>query len=474
VVIGGKSCCGKLVALPESTLIRRRTMMFEPDAESMPAEQLAGLQEDRLRGLVDRLLAADGVQAERLRSAGITSGGGVGLPDLPQLPMTEKKDLWDGYPLRMLGVDRSEVVALHGSSGTGGRPTLVGYTRSDLRLWARMCARALAAAGAGPGSLIHNAYGYGLFTGGLGIHQGATVLPVSGGMTPRQVTLIRDLQPDILTCTPSYAIRLGEALADAGLRPGAGLTLRAGVFGAEPWSKQLRARIEELLGLRALDIYGLSEVIGPGVAAECAEAADGLHVNEDHFLVEAVDPVTAKPVADGTQGELVFSTLTREAGPLLRYRTGDIAALRRDPCPCGRTLVKMSQVTGRRDDMLVIRGVNVYPSEVERVLLGHTSLSPDYLLVVDERAAQSQLLALCEYAPGSSRTAGARQDGAGPDGAQEPGPAEADLELRLREVLGVRVGVRVLAGGTLPRTEVGKAVRVVRWAGGEPPVPGLS
>jgi phenylacetate-coenzyme A ligase PaaK-like adenylate-forming protein len=215
-------------------------------------------------------------------------------------------------------------------------------------------------------------------------------------------------------------------------------------------------------------------VIGPGVAAECAEAADGLHVNEDHFLVEAVDPVTAKPVADGTQGELVFSTLTREAGPLLRYRTGDIAALRRDPCPCGRTLVKMSQVTGRRDDMLVIRGVNVYPSEVERVLLGHTSLSPDYLLVVDERAAQSQLLALCEYAPGSSRTAGARQDGAGPDGAQEPGPAEADLELRLREVLGVRVGVRVLAGGTLPRTEVGKAVRVVRWAGGEPPVPGLS
>jgi phenylacetate-coenzyme A ligase PaaK-like adenylate-forming protein len=227
-------------------------MMFEPDAESMPAEQLAGLQEERLRVLVDRLLAADGVQAERLRSAGVTSGGGVALSDLPQLPMTEKKDLWDAYPLRMLGVDRSEVVALHGSSGTGGRPTLVGYTRNDLRLWARMCARALAAAGAGPGSLIHNAYGYGLFTGGLGIHQGAielgaTVVPVSGGMTPRQVTLIRDLQPDILTCAPSYAIRLGEALADVGLRPGAGLALRAGVFGAEPWSVPLRARIEELL-----------------------------------------------------------------------------------------------------------------------------------------------------------------------------------------------------------------------------------
>jgi phenylacetate-coenzyme A ligase PaaK-like adenylate-forming protein len=435
-------------------------MMFEPDAESMPAEQRAGLQELRLRALVDRLLALDGVQAERLRSAGVTAGSALGLRDLPRLPMTEKKDLWDAYPLRMLGVDRTEVVAYHGSSGTGGRPTLVGYTRADLRLWARMCARALAAAGAGPGSVIHNAYGYGLFTGGLGIHQGAIelgagVVPASGGMTARQVTLIRDLRPDILTCTPSYAIRLGEALADAGLRPGQGLCLRAGLFGAEPWSAQLRARIEELLGLRALDIYGLSEVIGPGVAAECAEAADGLHVNEDHFLVEVVDPVTAAPVPDGNPGELVFSSLTREAVPLLRYRTGDIAALRRGPCACGRTLVKMSQVTGRRDDMLVIRGVNLYPSEVERVLLEDTSLSPDYLLVVDERAGQPHLVALCEY----------RTDGAG--------PAEAEIEVRLRNALGVRVTVRLLPGGTVPRHELGKAVRVVRWAGGEPPVPGL-
>src|SRR3984957_18236145 len=288
--------------------------MFEPDAEAMPAEALAGLQTERLRAMVDRLLAAGGLQGARLKEPGIDSGSEVNLAVLSRLPTTTKADLWEAYPFGLLAVPREEVVAVHGSSGTGGRPTMVGYTRSDLRLWARMCARALAAAGAGPGSLIHNAYGYGLFTGGLGIHQGAielgaTVLPVSGGMTPRQDTLIRDLQPDILTCTPSYAIRRGEALADAGLRPGAGLPLRAGVFGAEPWSKQLRARIEELLGLRALDIYGLSEVIGPGVAAECAEAADGLHVNEDHFLVEAVDPVTAKPVPDGTQGELVFSTL---------------------------------------------------------------------------------------------------------------------------------------------------------------------
>ena len=434
--------------------------IFEPDAETMPAGERAVLQAERLRALIGRLLAAGGLQAGRLAEAGVASGSDVALDDLARLPTTTKRDLWESYPFGLLAVPRDQVVAVHGSSGTGGRPTLVSYTRGDIALWSRMCARALAAAGAGPGTIVHNAYGYGLFTGGLGIHQGAielgaTVVPVSGGMTARQVTLIADLRPEILTCTPSYAIRLGEALADAGLRPGHGLALRAGIFGAEPWSPQLRARIEELLGLRALDIYGLSEVIGPGVAAECAEAADGLHVNEDHFLVEAVDPVTAVPVPDGTPGELVFSSLTREAVPLLRYRTGDIAALRRGTCVCGRTLVKMSRVTGRRDDMLVIRGVNLYPSEVERVLLEHTSLSPDYLLVLDERAAQPDLVALCEY----------RLD--------RGGPAGGEVEARLREVLGVRITVRLLPAGTVPRTEVGKAVRVVRWAGGEAPVPGL-
>jgi phenylacetate-CoA ligase len=326
-----------------------------------------------------------------------------------------------------------------------------------------MCARALAAAGAGPASIVHNAYGYGLFTGGIGIHQGAvelgaTVVPVSGGMTARQVTLLRDLRPDILTCTPSYAIRLGEALAEAGLRPGSGLHLSAGLFGAEPWTDAMRARISELLGLRALDIYGLSEVIGPGVASECLVAADGLHVNEDHFIVEAVDPESGEPVPDGTPGELVFSTVTKEALPLLRYRTGDIAALRRGPCECGRTLVKMSKVTGRRDDMLVIRGVNVYPSEVERILLAHPALASDYLLVVDERTVPARLVACCEY----------RTDSAGPR------PAPAAIESRLREGLGVGVVVRVLETGTIPRSEVGKAVRVRRWSEGEPPLPGLS
>jgi phenylacetate-coenzyme A ligase PaaK-like adenylate-forming protein len=437
--------------------------MFEPDAESMPRERLAGLQQERLRGLIGRLLAAGGVQAGRLKEAGVASGDDVTIADLPRLPMTGKDDLWHGYPFGMFAVKPDDVVALHGSSGTGGRPTLVGYTRADLRIWSRMCARALAAAGAGPGRLVHNAYGYGLFTGGIGIHQGAvelgaTVLPISGGMTTRQVTLMRDLQPDILTCTPSYAIRLGEALAGAGLGPGSGLRLSAGLFGAEPWTDAMRARIEELLGLRALDIYGLSEVIGPGVAAECLAAADGLHVNEDHFLVEAVDPATGQPVPERTPGELVFSTLTKEALPLLRYRTGDIAALRREACACGRTLVKMSKVTGRRDDMLVIRGVNVYPSEVERVLLTHPAVAADYLLVVDEREIPSRLLACVEL-----RT---------PEAA--PLWAANELESRLREELGVGVAVRLVEPGTIPRSEVGKAVRLRRWAGGDPPLPGLA
>jgi phenylacetate-coenzyme A ligase PaaK-like adenylate-forming protein len=438
-------------------------VMFEPDAESMPAESLTGLQLERLRALVDRLLALGGLQATRLKEAGVVAGADVNLATLSRLPTTDKRDLWQAYPFGLLAVPREEVVAVHGSSGTGGRPTLVAYTRDDLKLWARMCARALAAAGATQVSLVHNAYGYGLFTGGLGIHQGAielgaTVVPASGGMTARQVTLIRDLQPDILTCTPSYAIRLGEALAEAGAGPGNGLSLRAGIFGAEPWTHEMRLRLEELLGIRALDIYGLSEVIGPGVASECVVAADGLHVNEDHFLAEALDPVTGLPVPDGEPGELTFTTMTKQALPLLRYRTGDIASLRRGTCRCGRTLVKMSKIIGRKDDMLVVRGVNVYPSEVERVLLEQDALASDYLLVVDERSPQHRLIAICE--PGTGRTG--RELDAGL------------IESRLKDALGLSVAVRLMPSGSVPRTEVGKAVRVVRWSGGEPPVPGIS
>jgi phenylacetate-coenzyme A ligase PaaK-like adenylate-forming protein len=439
--------------------------IFDRAAETMPAAERTVLQSGRLSALVDRLIAAGGVQGERLGAAGVTRGSDVTLDSLPGLPFTRKRDLWDTYPFGMLSVPREEVVAVHGSSGTGGRPTLVSYSRADIDLWSQMCARALVAAGATSGSIVHNAYGYGLFTGGMGIHQGALrlgamVVPISGGMTARQLTLLQDLRPDILTCTPSYAIRLGEAMAETGVKP-AEIGLKAGLFGAEPWSEPMRARIEGLLGLRALDIYGLSEMIGPGVAVECVVAQDGLHINEDHFLVEAVDPVTGEPVPDGTLGELVFSTLTRQAMPLLRYRSGDISALHHGGCACGRTLVRMSKVSGRSDDMLVIRGVNLYPAEIERVLLADGRVSPHYLLVVDARTAVKDLIVAVE-----STTVHAA------------GPASAEslangLENAVRAQLGLRTQVRVCAAGTLPRADVGKVVRVVTWAAGEPPLPGL-
>ncbi|MER7546566.1 phenylacetate--CoA ligase [Spirillospora sp. NPDC127506] len=427
--------------------------MFDPKAEAMSLDERAALQRHRLWGLVDRLLAAGGVQGRRLKEAGVGGGADVTLADLPNLPFTTKQDLWDNYPFGMLAVPQDQVAAVHGSSGTRGRPTLVAYTKADLDLWAAMCARSLSCAGASPGSVVHNAYGYGLFTGGIGIHQGAvafgaTVVPMSGGMTDRQVRMLADLRADILTCTPAYALRLGEAVAEAGVELPA---LKAGLFGAEPWSEELRTAIEAVLPLKAMDIYGLSEVIGPGVATECLEQ-DGLHVNEDHFIVEAVDPETGDPVEDGTPGELVFTTPTKQALPLLRYRTGDIASLTRGECACGRTLVRMSKVLGRADDMLVVRGVNVYPSEVERVLLGSGLVRPHYQLVVDRRTPTTRLLVACEALSGDPKD---------------------DLAHALYETLGLTADVHVLPAGTVPRVEVGKAVRVVTWDDGRPPIPGL-
>jgi phenylacetate-coenzyme A ligase PaaK-like adenylate-forming protein len=430
--------------------------MFDPRAEAMSVDERSGLQEQRLRALVDRLLAVNGVQGRRLRDAGVASGADVSLADLASLPTTSKSDLWESYPFGMLAVPREDVAAVHGSSGTGGRPTLVGYTHADLDLWAEVVARSLGCAGASAGTVVHNAYGYGLFTGGVGFHLGgirlgATVVPMSGGMTQRQLTLIADLRPDVLTCTPSYAVTLGEAAAASGVDVS---SLRAGIFGAEPWSEPMRAQIESVLPLKALDVYGLSEVIGPGVATECIEAQSGLHVNEDHFVVECIDPETGVALPDGQPGELVFTTPTKEALPLLRYRSGDIASLTRGTCACGRTLVRMSKVLGRRDDMLIVRGVNVYPSEVESVLLAHEGLAPHYLLVVDRRAAVTELIVCCE-APGETEQ------------------HRSVVVYALHERLGLRADVRVLPPGALPRQEVGKAVRVVTWTDGEPPVPGL-
>ncbi|HEY3505341.1 MAG TPA: phenylacetate--CoA ligase [Actinocatenispora sp.] len=436
-------------------------MILDP-AETMSVDARTALQQRRLRGLVDRLLArTGGLQAERLRAAGVDAGAGLGLADLPRLPTLGKDDLWAHYPFGLLAVDRTELAAIHGSSGTSGRPTIVGYTEADLRLWGHVMARALAGAGATPRSTIHNAYGYGLFTGGLGVHHGArtlgaTVVPISAGMTQRQVRLITDLAPDVLTCTPSYAVYLGETFASAGVAPDE-ISLRVGIHGAEPWTDAMRDKIEALLGTRALDIYGLSEIIGPGVACETLDSAGWLHVAEDHFYVEALDPATGDPVPDGEIGELTFTTFTKQALPLLRYRTGDLARLDRTPSPDGRTTVKMSRIVGRRDDMLVVRGVNVYPSEIESVVLADPAVAPQYLLVLDTRTAQTRLVVCVETA-----------------GDTDPAPVGDRIAAGLHERLGLRCDVRVLGPGGLPRTEVGKAVRLRRWTAGEPPLPGLT
>jgi phenylacetate-CoA ligase len=312
-------------------------------------------------------------------------------------------------------------------------------------------------------------YGYGLFTGGLGLHQGAelmgcTVIPASAGQTQRQVTLIRDLEPEILCCTPSYAARLGEALAEAGIANDE-ISLRAGIFGAEPWSEAMRSQIEALLPLKALDIYGLSEIIGPGVSCECLEAQAGLHVNEDHFLVEAVDPDSGAPVPNGQRGELVFTTLTKEAMPVLRYRTGDIASLYRSACVCGRTLVRMSKVTGRKDDMLVIRGVNVYPSEVEAVLVAERAVAPHYLLVVDRTETMPKLVVACELAAGWTICAETEE--------AERDRVAGEVAAALLQRLGLTTEVRVLTAGTIPRVELGKAQRVVHRTADHDPLVGL-
>jgi phenylacetate-CoA ligase len=435
-------------------------LIFDP-AEAMSADERAVLQSTRLRAMVDRLLAVDGgIQGARLRDAGIDSGAALTIDDLASLPMVTKPDLWEAYPFGMLSTPVEECVTVHGSSGTSGRPTLVAYTDADMDLWAHVVARSLVGAGATPRSMIHNAYGYGLFTGGLGIHNGAralgaTVLPMSAGQTARQLRLIQDLRPEVLTCTPSYAIYLGEAARAEGFDP-ATLSLRVGVHGAEPWTDAMRAQIESLLGIRALDIYGLSEIIGPGVACETLDSDGWLHVQEDHFMVEALDPLTGEPAPDGELGELTFTTLTKEALPLLRYRTGDLARLDRTPT-AERTTVKMSKVVGRVDDMLIIRGVNVYPSEIEAVVLADEAVGPQYALVVDSTSALPRLIVLCE-----------------PRESTVDGPALRDrLVGALSRRLGVSCHVVVSEPGSLPRTEVGKAQRLIKWSEGPAPLPGL-
>jgi phenylacetate-CoA ligase len=388
--------------------------IFQPELETLPRPELERLQRERLRARF-----------------------GIELEGLAEQPFRGKSDLRDAYPFGLLRVPLEECVRVHASSGTRGKPTTVAYTRGDIAAWADCCARALAAAGGGAGTVVHIAYGYGLFTGGLGLHYGAerlgcTVVPASGGNTPRQAQLLEDLGAEILCCTPSYALAIADHVSDA-----ARLSLRAGVFGAEPWTEGLREAIEGALQLTAVDIYGLSEVMGPGVSAECVETRDGAHVNEDHFLVEVVDPQSGAPRPDGEVGELVFTTLTKEALPLLRYRTGDLASLTREPCACGRTFARMSRVVGRTDDMLIIRGVNVFPSEIERTLLSIPQIAPHYQLVVERPGRLDELTVQVE-------------------GAVD----EAAVQAQLHSALGLTAVVESVTAGSIPRSE-GKALRVL-------------
>lgn len=428
-------------------------MIWNPAAEAQPAGERAALQLARLRETV--AWAAARVPFYRERLAGIEVRT---LEDLARLPFTRKGDLRDQYPFGLLAVPREAIVRVHASSGTRGKPTVVGYTAEDLEVWREVMARVMAAAGARPGELLHIAFGYGLFTGGLGFHQGAerlglAVVPASSGHTARQCLLLRDLQPAGLCATPSFALHIAETLAAEGIKP-ASLGLRYGMFGAEPWTEAMRRAIEAGLGLRAYDIYGLSEIVGPGVSGEC-EAREGLHIADDHFLPEVVDPASGAPLGPGRPGELVLTTLTKRGMPLIRYRTGDITALEPAPCRCGRTSVRMHRLVGRADDMLVVKGVNVYPSEVEAALLGVPDLAPHYLLVVDRRATLARVEVQVEATPDFLARAG---------GLDEERPEAAALRARvggrLQAALGLTVDVRLVPPGGLPRSE-GKAVRVV-------------
>jgi phenylacetate-CoA ligase len=352
----------------------------------MDRDGLRNVQSERLRETVERVYFNVPYYRQRMQESGLGPDNINSIEDLSKLPFTTKQDLRDNYPFGLFAVPMSEIVRVHASSGTTGKPTVVGYTRSDIATWSEVMARTLTCAGANRNDFIQVAYGYGLFTGGLGLHYGgekigASVIPISGGNTLRQIQLMHDFGSTVLACTPSYALFLAEAIEESGIRR-EDMKLRVGVFGAEPWTENMRREIEEKLRIKAIDIYGLSEVIGPGVASECLEQ-EGLHINEDHFYPEIIDPKTLQVLPPGSVGELVFTTLTKVGLPLVRYRTRDLTRLNYQKCRCGRTLVRMDKCLGRSDDMLIIRGVNLFPSQVESVLLEISGIKPHYLLIVE-------------------------------------------------------------------------------------------
>jgi len=422
------------------------------EAEAIPPRDMEKLQLERLRAGVARVSNTVPFYRATLSDAGVTAEGIRSLEDLARLPFTSKRDLHDHYPFGLLAVPMKDVIRLHASSGTTGRPTVVAYTRNDIGMWSGLMARTFAAAGVTPDDRVHNAYGYGLFTGGLGFHYGAetlgaTVIPVSGGNTKRQLMIMRDFGSTVLCCTPSYSLLIAEVAREDGIDLRS-LPLKVGIFGAEPWSERMREEIESRLGIVALNVYGLSEVIGPGVSSECTEK-QGMHISEDHFIPEIIDPGTGERLPDGEMGELVLTCLTKEALPLIRYRTRDRTRLLRGKCACGRTTVRMERLVGRTDDMIVVRGVNVFPSQIETVLLQVGDVEPHYQIVVDRTAAYMDELDILVEVP------------AGIYGSQDRlVQLEKRLSYEVQSALGITCNIKLVGPGEIGRSE-GKAVRVV-------------
>jgi len=428
-------------------------MIWNDEFETLPREALAALQAKRLRALVERVYGAVPFYRKKLAAAGFKPGDVRGLDDLSRLPFTTKDDLRETYPFGLFAVPMERVVRVHASSGTTGKPTVVGYTRRDIETWSELMARSLACGGTTKEDVVHNAYGYGLFTGGLGAHYGAekigaAVIPVSGGNTKRQIMLMQDFGSTILLCTPSYALNLAEVMAEEGVDPGK-LKLKCGIFGAEPWSESMRKEIERKLKIAALDIYGLSEVIGPGVSCECIEEKHGLHVFEDHFIPEIIDPKTGKVLPYGEVGELVFTTVTKEAFPLIRYRTRDLSRLTLAPCACGRTLVRMDRISGRTDDMLIIRGVNVFPSQIESVLMTIEGVEPHYQLIVTREGSLDVLEVQVEV-----------NESVFSDQIKGLEGLAKKIEHEIKDLLGVSCKVKLVEPKSIQRSE-GKAKRVI-------------
>jgi len=427
-------------------------MYWEPERECMAREDLEQLQLERLQSTVYRVGTHVPFYRKRFAGAGIDIEDIRSLDDLRRLPFTVKQDLRDNYPYGLFAVPLRDVVRIHSSSGTTGLATVVGYSRNDLKNWSNLVARVLTGAGVGKDDVIQIAFGYGLFTGGFGLHYGAerigaSVIPISAGNTKRQIQIMQDFKTTALVCTPSYALIIADTMMEMGINPN-GLSLRCGLFGAEPWSEAMRQEINEKLGIMATDNYGLSEVMGPGVAGECREC-NGLHINEDHFLLEVIDPETLEPVRPGEVGELVITTLTKEAFPMIRYRTRDLTRLIPEPCPCGRTLTRMQRIMGRTDDMLIIKGVNVFPIQIEKVLFEIEGTEPHYQIIVERENHSDKVTVLVEVTEAIFFDEMKKQR------------RMVDLiQARLASELGIGVHVKLVEEKTLERFE-GKAKRVI-------------